>query len=281
LNATWMNRREVDAGERRHIDDVLGQSARALWEMRLLVTRLRMVKMATYVLIPGAGGDAWYWHRLAPELTKRGHDVVAVDLPAGDDSAGLLEYADTVVDAIGDRRELVLVAQSMGGFTAPLVCERMPVDLIVLLNAMVPAPGESPGDWWNNVDQPRARAEYAAQEGRSVDGEFDVWEEFFHDVPFDVIAQAKARGETPQSGTPFAQPWPLEKWPDVPTRFLQGRHDRLFPLKLQRRIVRERLGIALDELPGGHLVALSRPEELAERLESYRSHLRNQRATHG
>ena len=38
---------------------------------------------------------------------------------------GWSEYADAVVDAIGDRRgDLVLVAQSLGGFTAPLVADR-------------------------------------------------------------------------------------------------------------------------------------------------------------
>ena len=66
--------------------------------------------MVTYVLIHGAGGDAWYWHLLEPELRGRGHDVVAVDLPAGDESAGLAEYADAVIDATGDRTGLVLVA---------------------------------------------------------------------------------------------------------------------------------------------------------------------------
>ena len=59
--------------------------------------------MATYVLIHGAGSDSWYWHLVAPELRAMGHDVVAPDLPCDDDSAGLAEYADTVVDAIGDR----------------------------------------------------------------------------------------------------------------------------------------------------------------------------------
>ena len=45
--------------------------------------------MATYVLIRGAGGRAWYWHRLVPALRTRGHDVVAAQLPAEDDTAGL------------------------------------------------------------------------------------------------------------------------------------------------------------------------------------------------
>jgi pimeloyl-ACP methyl ester carboxylesterase len=226
--------------------------------------------MATYVLIPGAGGQAWYWHRLAPTLRQLGHAVVAPDLPAADDSAGFNEYANTVVQAIGDRRQLVLVAQSLAGFTAPLVCERVPVELLVLLNAMVPRPGESAGEWWTTTGHAQARAEQAARNGRPPAAEFDALYDFFDDVPPDVTAEAMARGEPPQSSTPFSRPYAFNTWPDVPIRFLQGRDDHFFPLEFQRRVVRERLGIALDEMPGGHLLALSQPVALAERLEAYR-----------
>ena|SRR5438876_813184 len=106
--------------------------------------------MTTYVLIHGAGSDGWYWHLVFPQLRALGHEVVAPDLPCDDDSAGLQAYADTVVDAIGDRRDLVLVAQSLGAFTATLVCDRLPVTLLVLVAAMVPKPGESPGEWWGS-----------------------------------------------------------------------------------------------------------------------------------
>lgn len=226
--------------------------------------------MATYVLIPGAGGDAWYWHRVVPLLRGRGHEVIAVELPADDHSAGLAEYTDVVVRAIGDRDELVLVAQSMAGFTAPLVCERVRVRLLVMLAAMTPAPGESPGDWWANTGQPAAERELAEREGRATGGGFDPLVTFLHDVPPEVVEEAMARGHD-QSDAPFAKPWPLPKWPDVPTRFLLARGDRLFPAELQRRVVRERLGITPDEMDGGHLVALSRPAELVDRLEAYRA----------
>jgi pimeloyl-ACP methyl ester carboxylesterase len=230
--------------------------------------------MATYVLIHGAGSDSWYWHLVVPELRERGHDVVAVDLPCDDDSAGLSEYTDTVVDAIGDRTGLIVVAQSLGGFTGPLVCDRVPVDLLVMLAAMVPRPGESPGDWWDATGWEQARRDQAERDGRPTDGDFDVVAEFFHDVPADVVAKAMARRERGQSGTPFEKPWPLDAWPDVPTRFLLCRDDRFFPAELMRRVVRERLGITPDEMEGGHLPALSRPKELADRLEAYRVELR-------
>jgi pimeloyl-ACP methyl ester carboxylesterase len=231
----------------------------------------RTADMATYVLIPGTGGDAWYWHLLVPELRERDLEVVAVDLADDDDSAGLPEHADAVVGALGDRTDLVIVAQSLGGFTAPLVCERVSVDLLMMLNAMVPSSGESAGEWWANTGHAKARSEQAARDGRNLAADEDLRDTFFHDVPPEVTAEAWARGEPRQSETPFAQPWPLPKWPEMPTRFLQGRDDRFFPVEFQRRVVRQRLGIAPDEMPaGGHLVAFSRPKELADRLETYR-----------
>lgn len=226
--------------------------------------------MATYVLIHGASSDSWYWHRVVPLLRARGHDVVVPDLPVADDAAGLAEYTDAVVGAIGDRTGLIVVAQSMGGFTGPLVCARIPADLLVLVAAMVPAPGETPGDWWANTGWQEAKRESDARAGRPVDAEFDIRETFFHDVPPEVTAEAFARGEVGQSGTPFALPWPLPAWPDVPTRFLLCRDDRFFPADFQRRVVKERLGFTPDEMPGGHLPALAHPDELAERLEAYR-----------
>jgi pimeloyl-ACP methyl ester carboxylesterase len=225
--------------------------------------------VATYVLIPGADGRAWYWHRLAPVLRERGHEVVAVDLPATDPAAGLEAYAATITTAIGDRRsDLILVAQSLAGFTAPLVAERLRATALILLNAMMPRPGESAGEWWGSTGHAAARAELYAREGLELPTEFDPFEAFFHDVPADVVEQAMAMGEPAvRFDTLFSEPWPLSEWPHVPTRFLQARDDRFLPLEFQRRVVEERLGIPVAEMPGGHLVALSRPEELANRLE--------------
>ncbi|HEY1918820.1 MAG TPA: alpha/beta hydrolase [Streptosporangiaceae bacterium] len=213
--------------------------------------------MANFVLVPGAGGSAWYWHRLVPELRVRGHHAVAVGLPAADDNAGLADYEAAVVEAAAGLTAPVLVASSLAGFTVPQVCPKLGASLLVLLNAMVPRPGETAGEWFSDTGHAHVRS--AAP---SVD-------DFFHDVPADVTAEAMAQGEPRQSMRPMSDPWPLAAWPDVPTRFLQARDDRFFPLEFQRRVVTERLGIPLDEMPGGHLVALSRPVDLATRLDSY------------
>jgi pimeloyl-ACP methyl ester carboxylesterase len=217
--------------------------------------------MATYVLIHGAGDSAFYWHLVAPELEARGSEVVAVDLPCEDESAGLAEYADTVVAAIGDRTGVILVAQSLGGFTAPLVCARRPVELMVLIAGMVPRPGEKGDDWSADTGYPGPAA-----------GASDDLAVFYHDVPPALAAAAMARGRR-QAEAPGRQPWPLDSWPEVPTRYLLCRDDRMFPAEWMRVVVRERLGIVPDEIDGGHCPALSRPRELAERLEAYRAEL--------
>src|SRR5512132_1741499 len=108
---------------------------------------------ATYFLLPGAGGDSWYWHLVAPELRARGHEVLTPDLPADDDSAGLGEYTEAVVGVLGDRADLIVVAQSLAAFVAPMLCERVDVQLFILVAPMIPSPGESPGAWWAHTGQ--------------------------------------------------------------------------------------------------------------------------------
>ncbi|HEX5626912.1 MAG TPA: alpha/beta hydrolase [Actinomycetota bacterium] len=222
--------------------------------------------MAPFVLVPGAGGEGWYWHSVVVELRARGHEGVAVELPAGDDGAGWAEYADAIVGAVGGRTGSILVAQSLAGFSAPIACERAPVELLVLLNAMIPLPGETGEAWWSNTGQREAQLEYLAAIGVTPEEARDDRVVYFHDVPGDVLAAAERRGEPEQSWTPMEQPWPLDAWPRTPTRVLAGRDDRLFPAAFQSRVARDRLGLGLETIPGGHLVALSDPRGLVDRL---------------
>jgi pimeloyl-ACP methyl ester carboxylesterase len=231
--------------------------------------------MATFVLIPGAGSDSWYWSLVAPLLRADGHDVVAVDLPCADDAKDFGDYADVVIDEMGragaDPASTVVVAQSLGGFTAALVAARQRVGMVVLLAAMVPGAHERPDDWWTNTGHRQAYRDAAERGGWSVD-EFDEQVIFLHDVPPDVAADS-AEHVCEQSGTPLSMEWPLGGWPDVPTRFLLCRDDRFFPAEFQRKVVAERLGIVPDEMSGGHLPALAHPDELAGWLLRYASEL--------
>ncbi|GAA3233644.1 alpha/beta hydrolase [Actinocorallia longicatena] len=218
--------------------------------------------MSTFVLLHGAGDSAWYWHLVEPDLRAAGHGTVAMDLPVGDPKAGLNEYADAVVEAVGDRTGLVLVAQSMAGFVAPLAAARLPLEEIVLVAAMVPAEGETVGAWWENTGHSEARRAAETAAGRDPDAPFDPEVVFLHDVPRPLI-EAAADLPHEQSDRPFEEGLAMPPWPDVPTRFALCRDDRFFPAAFQRRQARERLGLTADELPGGHCPALAHPHALA------------------
>jgi pimeloyl-ACP methyl ester carboxylesterase len=223
--------------------------------------------MATFALIHGAGDVGWYWHLVERELRRRGHDSVAPDLPCDDDSAGLSQYAEAVADAVGDRGDVIVVAQSFGGFTAPLLADRLPVAALVLVTAMLPKPGEKAEDWFANTGWEEAVRDQARRDGGRTGSE-DPFVVFYHDVPRPLAEEALRRGRR-QSETPGQTPWPLEAWPDVPTRLVLCTKDRFFPPDFMRRVVSARLGIKPDEIAAGHCVALSRPGELAELLDGY------------
>ena len=160
--------------------------------------------MATFALIHGGGDVGWYWHLVEAQLRLRGHDVVAPDLPGDNDDASLDDYADTVVEAIRGRGNLIVVGQSYGGFTAPLVADRVPVDVLVLVAGMIPAPGESPADWWTNTGYGEAVRVQARRDGGQT-GSDDPFVAFYHDVPRALAEEALSR-ERGESDTAYNQP---------------------------------------------------------------------------
>jgi pimeloyl-ACP methyl ester carboxylesterase len=213
------------------------------------------------VLIPGAGGAAWYWSRVVALLQESGQEAVLVDLPGDDETAGIREYADLVVAAADGADEVTLVAQSLGGFTAALAAGQLPLREIVLVNAMIPTPGETAGEWWDNVDSLAARERAATANGY---GDFDLAVYFLHDVPPELAAEGEPY-QREEKEIAFTQPCDFT-WPDVPIRVLIGADDRFFPADFQRRVAKHRLGVDADLLPGGHLIALANPSGVARYL---------------
>ena len=214
--------------------------------------------MATYALIHGAYDVGWYWHLVERELQERGHRTVAPDLPIEDDNAGLRDQAQAVIDAIEpihDGGELIVVGQSWGGCIAPIVAELAKADRLILVAPMIPRPGETDEEMWKQTSW------------KFPQGEADA---FYHDVDPALAAEAKSR-ERGQSETTGREPWPLEAWPDVPTHVIIGQDDRFFKRDWLRGVVRDRLGIEPDQIAAGHTMALSKPRELVELMESYRS----------
>jgi pimeloyl-ACP methyl ester carboxylesterase len=222
------------------------------------------MQQRSFVLVPGAGGSARLWQLVEPLLRKAGYPSAAVTLPNWP-GATFSNHADAIVAAAGAAPvEVTLVAQSMGAFAAPLACGRLPVSELVLVNAMIPAPGETAGEWWGNTGQADAMRSNDLREGRDPDAGFDAQTYFLHDLPPDALALLPDEEEPADSL--FRTRFPLTRWPDVPTTALAGRDDRFFPYEFQRQVARDRLGLEVEHLPGGHLLALSQPEALVARL---------------
>jgi pimeloyl-ACP methyl ester carboxylesterase len=229
----------------------------------------------TFVLISGAGIEPGIWRSTIEELQARGHRGVAPRLPLDDPDAGPSAQAHAVVEAVRSLDgPLVVVGQSLGAFAASLVAARIEVTELVLVAPMIPASAETAGDWWSAVKHDEAIAPLIQRLGRmSVWGPEELAEVFLHDVPADIASAAERFVGAPGPGM-FSEPWPLSAWPEVPTRVLAPREDRLFPLAFQRRVARERLGLPVEEMSGGHVPMLARPGELADRLAAVHTRLR-------
>src|SRR5262249_19000990 len=137
---------------------------------------------------------------------------------------------------------------------------------------------EIAGDWWENTKSIAARTAAARRGGYSV--RFDPIRYFLHDVPPEVIQQGEPHVRN-QAERVFTEPCRFEAWPDVPIHVVGGRDDRFFPIQFQRRVARNRLNTNVDELPGGHLVALSNPRGLVDLLLAYLRHPRRSKLEPG
>lgn len=104
--------------------------------------------MAVFCLVHGSAQGPAAWDRLRPELARRGHACVVVDLPVDEPDADADRYAREIARAL-DRadappQETVVVAHSASGLFLPLVPELRAVQRLVCLAALVPEPGKSP-----------------------------------------------------------------------------------------------------------------------------------------
>jgi pimeloyl-ACP methyl ester carboxylesterase len=222
----------------------------------------------TFVLVPGAGADPRVFGATIAALRDLGHEGIAPPLPLDDPEATPSHHAIAVIAALTHPppAPLVVVGQSLGAYAATIAASRLHPARLILLAPMIPAPGESAGDWWEGTDHAAAIADLTRRRGSPSEWDEEAMAEvFFHDVDAGTLAANAEFEGRPQPGL-FAEPLPLDAWPEVPTTVLAPREDRLFPLSFQRRVARERIEVEVEEMPGGHLPMLARPGELAARL---------------
>jgi pimeloyl-ACP methyl ester carboxylesterase len=219
--------------------------------------------VATFALIHGAWHDHTCWDRLAPLLRDAGHAVVAPDLPKEDPEADLADYARTVIDALGDADDVVVVGHSFGSDTAAHVAAARPVGLVVYLCprlGAVRAPEGAP-----RVFRPGFRPS-------RLPG-MTFWR------PEDAIRTMYAGLDAETARTTAATLGPqvdvdgprLSRLPDVPTEVVIARDDEAFTPDWSRWAARTLAGVEPIEIDGGHFPMLERPRELAELLAGLRA----------
>lgn len=239
--------------------------------MRAPTRLIYSARMTTFALIHGAWGSGWHWAAVPAELQRMGHEVVAPDLPCEDPDATFDDYAVVVLAALEDvdGDDVVVVGYSLGGQTAPLVAARRPVRALVYLAALVPDPGVSLDDQFARGDRMLLPA-YAAGVERCAGGtrwvDLDVYRDATcHDCEEPAVRERFQRSRS-QSRRPHREPCSLAALPDVPTRYVACREDRIVNNAFWRAAVTARLGVEPVELPGSHSPMASRPAELARLL---------------
>jgi pimeloyl-ACP methyl ester carboxylesterase len=217
--------------------------------------------MTTFALVHGAWHDGSCWDLLAPLLERRGHRVLAPDLPISDLDATFEDYAQVVLDALGEGSEpFVVVGHSLGSDTIPLVAVRRPPERLVYLCPRLGGFTDRP------PGEPRAFLE-PGRLPRDHDG-LAAWDpedatRALYPRLDSAVARERAARLLPQAAV-FRRPYPLaEPPPGVPAAMIYAAADELFDPAWSRWAARELLGVEPVEIAGGHFPMLERPEELA------------------
>ena len=218
------------------------------------------------LLVHGAYHGPWCWGRLIPELEKRGHEAVAIDLPIGRADAGAAEYADVIASEVTEP-DTVVLGHSLSGLAIPLVVERQRPARLVFLCASLPQPGMSfnqlrETETMEPSYQPTTFEFTELDDGSWMVGANTATELFYHDLSAADAAWA-ATQLRPQGYRITSEVTPLSVWPDIPCSYILTRDDRVVDATWARIAARERLGTAAIELEGGHSPFLTHPRDLA------------------
>lgn len=230
--------------------------------------------MARFLLIHGSCHGAWCWDAVIAALQARGHEAVAIDLPAhGQDrtpaAAATLEgYARAVLGALD--APAVVVGHSMGGYPITAAAEIDPsrIQALVYLCAYVPKSGMSLAEMRRaGPRQPLAGKIVTAPDRVSFTFDPAVVEEtFYHDCPPDRIARA-ARLLCPE---PVA---PQETALEVTARstglrryYVRCSEDRVIPPEYQSTMAAGFVPGTVSSMEASHSPFFAMPGGLADRL---------------
>ena len=219
--------------------------------------------MATFVLVPGAGGVAWYWHRIVPLLEQARHDAIAVDLPGDDKQAGSrpmpIASSKRSGRASGPCRAVARRFHGAAGVRAGSHSH------LVFVNAMIPVPGETAGEWWDNTGSTAARiaAAHAAAMARTSTSPRTSC------TTFRPTSSSKARRTSARRPTSCSATLAASRRGPTFLSTLSPAATIGSSRSTSSGASHGNDCTSVDELTGGHLVALSNPRGLVDQLLGY------------
>jgi len=231
----------------------------------------------TIVLLHGSWHAAWCWHKVAPLLESRGHQVHAPDLPAHGRDWRLMRGRTTLramaasvcrlLDAV--EGPVLLVAHSRGGIVASTVAEMRPDKLkgVVYLAAYMLRDGERVADMF--------RQDRASLVPRSLRIRRLALTDMLDSEAFEPALYADCSAADVALARALLTPEPLlpaltrlrlsaDRYGTVPRHYIGLSQDRAVSPALQRRMVEASPCASVSLIDASHSAYFSRPQELAD-----------------
>jgi pimeloyl-ACP methyl ester carboxylesterase len=215
--------------------------------------------MSDVVLIHSTGQGAAGWERVVHALTERGQTAHAVELPSDGDLLAA-DYAELIRRQVGAIDEPIVLAHSGAGPLLPAAARALRARHQVWLAAWVPDPEAS---FVEDVDR-HARAAFNPDWiGKDPTEDDAVAAAFlYHDCDDATLEWALSTRRRFLPRAVYGERLSLAA--EIPSTYVVAAHDRTIRPEWQRRMARERLGVAPMETPSGHCPNVSQPDRLAE-----------------
>jgi len=220
----------------------------------------------TIVLVHGAWADASGWYDVTRALQVRGYKVVAVQNSLFS-FAKDIETTQRVLAA--QQGPLVVVGHSYGGAVISAAAAGNPnVKALVFVAAFAPDSGEALGALLQRYpDLGLGKALVPDAAGFLYIDAAKYPEVFANGLPLPQ-ARAFATEQKPIAGSALGEPLTVAPaWKTVPSWYVVGTQDRAINPELER-FMAKRMNAHVTELPAGHLVFISRAEDVARVIES-------------
>ena len=244
--------------------------------------------MTTFILVHGGAHGGWCWDKLVPELRKRGHRVVAPDLPGmGADRTPLEQvslggWGEFIASLVRQSEEpAVLVGHSRGGPVIGEAAERAPeavLGLIYISAVMIPA-GMTTMAAFAEVPTELMDSAKMTPDGLGFILDREAARRHFYHRASKADAEAALDRLCPEPIAPNQAPMTVtaERWGKVPRAFIECADDRALPLALQRNLQKALPCDPVVTLDSDHSPFLCMPAELAAHLDSIAARFATQR----